>query len=327
MITATDLELRAGARILLHAATFRVAARRPDRPGRPQRRRQDHAARAGRRGRARRRHGRPPRRVGYLPQDPRTGDLDVLARDRVLSARGLDELLRRDGEDRRSSWPSADDDDPRTAAPLRPAGGPIHCRSAATRRRPRRPASARTSACPTGSWASRCARCPAASAAGSSWPGSCSRGAQTLLLDEPTNHLDADSIVWLRDFLQALRRRPRSSSATMSSLLDAVVNKVFHLDANRAELDLYNVGWKTYLEQRETDERRRKRERANAEKKAAALMRPGRQDAGQGDQGRRRAEHGPPGRAAAGRRWRRARAATRWPARGSRPRRRAAARR
>ena len=51
-----------------------------------------------------------------------------------------------------------------------------------------------------------------------------------------------------------------------------MVNKVWHLDANRAELDVYNVGWKTYLEQRETDERRRKRERANAEKKAGALM-------------------------------------------------------
>ena len=38
-----------------------------------------------------------------------------------------------------------------------------------------------------------------------------------------------------------------------------MVNKVFHLDANRAELDVYNVGWKAYLEQRETDERRRKR--------------------------------------------------------------------
>jgi ATPase subunit of ABC transporter with duplicated ATPase domains len=37
-------------------------------------------------------------------------------------------------------------------------------------------------------------------------------------------------------------------------------------------LDVYNVGWKTYLEQRENDERRRKRERANAEKKAATLM-------------------------------------------------------
>ena len=46
---------------------------------------------------------------------------------------------------------------------------------------------------------------------------------------------------------------------------------MFHLDANRAELDVYNVGWKAYLAQRETDERRRKRERANAEKQAAVL--------------------------------------------------------
>jgi ATPase subunit of ABC transporter with duplicated ATPase domains len=35
---------------------------------------------------------------------------------------------------------------------------------------------------------------------------------------------------------------------------------------------MYNLGWKAYLEQRETDERRRRRERANAEKKAGALM-------------------------------------------------------
>ncbi|HQK32578.1 MAG TPA: ATP-binding cassette domain-containing protein, partial [Phycicoccus sp.] len=55
-------------------------------------------------------------------------------------------------------------------------------------------------------------------------------------------------------------------------LLDVVVNKVFHLDANRAELDIYNLGWKAYLAQRETDERRRKRERANTEKKAAVLL-------------------------------------------------------
>ena len=67
-------------------------------------------------------------------------------------------------------------------------------------------------------------------------------------------------------------RAASSSSRHDVELLDAVVNKVFHLDANRGELDQYNLGWKAYLQQRETDERRRKRERANAEKKAAALM-------------------------------------------------------
>ena len=96
-------------------------------------------------------------------------------------------------------------------------------------------------------------------------------GAETLLLDEPTNHLDADSIAWLRDYLKGYQGGLVVISHDVE-LLDAVVNRVFHLDANRGELDLYNVGWKSYLQQRETDERRRKREYANAEKKAAALM-------------------------------------------------------
>ena len=33
--------------------------------------------------------------IGYLPQDPRTGDLDPLAKNRILSARGLDQVLKR----------------------------------------------------------------------------------------------------------------------------------------------------------------------------------------------------------------------------------------
>ena len=96
-------------------------------------------------------------------------------------------------------------------------------------------------------------------------------GAQTLLLDEPTNHLDADSVGWLRDYLKAYKGGLVIISHD-AAMLDTVVNRVFHLDANRAELDVYNVGWKPYLLQRETDERRRRRERLNAEKKASALM-------------------------------------------------------
>jgi ATPase subunit of ABC transporter with duplicated ATPase domains len=46
---------------------------------------------------------------------------------------------------------------------------------------------------------------------------------------------------------------------------------VFYLDANRSQIDVYNMGWKLYQQQREADEKRRKRERQNAEKKAAAL--------------------------------------------------------
>lgn len=56
------------------------------------------------------------------------------------------------------------------------------------------------------------------------------------------------------------------------ALLESVVNKVWFLDATRSVIDVYNLGWKAYLEARETDERRRRRERANAEKKAGALM-------------------------------------------------------
>src|SRR5881397_90798 len=68
MIVASEIELRAGARLLLESASFQVSAG-------------DRIGLVGRTG-----------AVGYLPQDPRTGNLDMLAIDRVLSARGLDEL-------------------------------------------------------------------------------------------------------------------------------------------------------------------------------------------------------------------------------------------
>src|SRR5437763_12449556 len=95
MLTVAGLELRAGARLLLEAATFRVAAG-------------DRIGLVGRNGagkttlckvlagEAMPAAGDVERTaaVGYLPQDPRTGDLDTIARDRVLSARGIDALLR-----------------------------------------------------------------------------------------------------------------------------------------------------------------------------------------------------------------------------------------
>ena len=96
-------------------------------------------------------------------------------------------------------------------------------------------------------------------------------GAETLLLDEPTNHLDADSIGWLRSYLQGYGGGLIVISHDVG-LLAATVNKVFHLDANRAELDVYAMDWKRYLQQRETDEKRRRRERMNAERKADQLM-------------------------------------------------------
>jgi ATPase subunit of ABC transporter with duplicated ATPase domains len=96
-------------------------------------------------------------------------------------------------------------------------------------------------------------------------------GHETLLLDEPTNHLDADSVIWLRTFLQNYAGGVVVITHD-TELLEATVNRIFYLDANRCVLDVYNMGWKRYLQQREADERRRKRERANAEKQADTLI-------------------------------------------------------
>ena len=54
-------------------------------------------------------------------------------------------------------------------------------------------------------------------------------------------------------------------------LLGETVNQVFYLDANRARIDIYRLGWRAYLEQREEDERRRRKEREGALRKAEQL--------------------------------------------------------
>jgi len=100
--------------------------------------------------------------------------------------------------------------------------------------------------------------------------GSGGRSGNTLLLDEPTNHLDADSITWLRGFLQSHEGGLVLISHDVELLAD-VVNRVWFLDAVRSEVDIYNMTWQRYLDARATDEQRRRRERANAEKKAGAL--------------------------------------------------------
>jgi ATPase subunit of ABC transporter with duplicated ATPase domains len=267
MIVASEIELRAGARLLLDGASFQVAAG-------------DRIGLVGRNGAGKttlakvlageaqpaagsvRRSGT----VGYLPQDPRTGDLDVMAIDRVLSARGLD-ILRADLRAAEAAMAGGD------AAAIRRYGRleerlavlggyaaesqaasitaslglpdrvlhqPLHTLSGGQRRRV------------------ELARILFG-------------GSETMLLDEPTNHLDADSVAWLRDHLKSYRGGLVVISHDVSLLAD-VVNKVFYLDAQRACLDIYNLGWHAYLQQRETDERRRRRERANAGRQAGALM-------------------------------------------------------
>ena len=270
MITAQHLEVRAGARLLMADVSFRVAAG-------------DKVGLVGRNGAGKTTltrilagEGQPASgqvlttgEVGYLPQDPRIGDPEVLALNRILSARGLDDVVRRlrEAEHQMSS------DDPavreramkrysRADAELH-AGGGYAAESEATQIAHSLGIEDRILAQPlrTLSGGQR-RRVELARILFS--------GAETLLLDEPTNHLDADSIVWLRDFLKS-----HSGGLVVIShdndLLEATVTRVLHLDANRAEIDVYNMGWKAYLTQRETDERRRKRERANAESKAKVL--------------------------------------------------------
>src|SRR5215217_5979202 len=208
--------------------------------------------------------------VGYLPQDPRTGDLDVLAKDRILSARGLDSVVERL---RRAELAMGDG-----SAEVRDKAMSAYARAEAE-------------LAAAGGYAAEAEAARIASSLGlpervlhqpiGTLSGGQRRrvelsrilfaGADTLLLDEPTNHLDADSIIWLRSFLQA---HPGGLLVIShdAGLLDSCVNKVFHLDANRAQLDIYAMDWKRYLSQRETDEKRRRRERQNAERKADQLM-------------------------------------------------------
>ncbi|NNG41089.1 ABC-F family ATP-binding cassette domain-containing protein [Flexivirga sp. ID2601S] len=271
MITAQGIELRAGSRILLENATFRVA------PG-------DRVGLVGRNGAGKTTltkvlagEGQPAAgtvtasgEVGYLPQDPRTGDLSMIARDRILSARGLDVVIR---DLRAAETAMADEDDERRERAMRryarldaeflgKGGYAAESEAASLASSLGLPARILDQPLQTLSGGQR-RRVELARILFS--------GAETLLLDEPTNHLDADSIVWLRDYLKTYSGGLIIISHDVE-MLDTVVTRVFHLDANRGELDLYNVGWKAYLQQRETDERRRRRERQNAEKKASALL-------------------------------------------------------
>ena len=104
--------------------------------------------------------------------------------------------------------------------------------------------------------------------------GALCRKSDVLLLDEPTNHLDADSIEWLRGYLKKYEGGFLVISHS-TELLDEVVNKVWHLDAQLGQIDMYSLGWKAYLHQRVVDEERRRREREVAEKKAERLMQQG----------------------------------------------------
>ena len=252
MIAVQNLELRAGARLLMEEVTFRID-------------KGDKIGLVGRNGAGKTTmtkvlagltlpaDGTVTRsgEIGYLPQDPKVDDMSQLARDRILSARGLDGVARKM---RQAQEDMASEDEAVRAKGLRRydrleaefiAGGGYAAESEAAvitsnLDLPERVLSQPLSTLSGG----QRRRVELARILFSN--------ADTMLLDEPTNHLDVDSIMWLRDFLK-----------NFSGGL---------LDANRCVIDQYNMGWKNYLAQREQDEHRRKRERANAQKKASALM-------------------------------------------------------
>jgi ATPase subunit of ABC transporter with duplicated ATPase domains len=208
--------------------------------------------------------------IGYLPQDPRAGDPEQLAMTRILNARGLGSIIERLNQ---AGLDMASDDEQ------------VH--DAAMRRYSRLQEQFESA----GGYAAESEAASIASNLGienrilqqplKTLSGGQRRrvelatilfsGADTLLLDEPTNHLDVDRVVWLRQFLKNYQGGLIVISHDVD-LVEDTVNKVFYLDANRQVIDIYNMGWKQYLKQREQDQERRKRERSIAEKKASVLQ-------------------------------------------------------
>ncbi|NLC97954.1 MAG: ABC-F family ATP-binding cassette domain-containing protein [Actinomycetales bacterium] len=272
MITVSNAELRFGARVLMSDVSFQVA-------------KGDKIGLVGRNGAGKTTltkmlagaGGEPSGgsitrsgEIGYLPQDPKTGDLTITARDRILSARGLDDAMRRL---RKAELEMASED-------------PVLAEDAM-----RRYSSADADFAAGGGYSAEAEAATISHALGlpdrvleqplSTLSGGQRRrielarilfsDADTMLLDEPTNHLDADSITWLRGFLKTYAGGLIIISHDVD-LVEETVNKVFYLDGNRATIDIYNMGWKNYLRQREADEVRRKREREITTKTAERLI-------------------------------------------------------
>jgi ATPase subunit of ABC transporter with duplicated ATPase domains len=270
VLSVQDLELRVGARLLMDEVTFRVD-------------RGDKIGLVGRNGAGKTTltktlagelapaAGKIDRtgEIGYLPQDPRSGNPEDLARTRILDARGLGTLLL--GMEQ-STLDMASTDDAVSAAAMKRYGNLEERFTALGGYAAEAEAASIASNL---SLPDRILSQPLSTLSG----GQRRRielarilfsGADTMLLDEPTNHLDADSVVWLRDFLKGYPGGLIVISHDLE-IVEETVNKVFYLDANRQTIDIYNMGWKNYIRQRASDEERRKKERVNAEKKAAVL--------------------------------------------------------
>ncbi len=208
--------------------------------------------------------------IGYLPQDPRSGNPEDLARTRILDARGLGQLLL--GMETAAIEMGSQDAAASESAMTR--YGRLQDRFLALGGYAAEAEAA--SIASNLSLPDRILEQPLSTLSG----GQRRRielarilfsGADTMLLDEPTNHLDADSVVWLRDYLRAFQGGLIVISHDIE-LVEETVNRVFYLDAQRTVIDVYNMNWKNYLRQRAADEERRKKERVNVEKKASVLQ-------------------------------------------------------
>ena len=271
MIAVTDLEIRIGARVLMSKVNFRVA-------------KGDKIGLVGRNGAGKTTitkilagDGQPDvgtveriGEIGYLPQDPRSGDPEELAKNRILNARGLGSILMELEQ---------------TALDMGSVDEAVYDKAM------RRYSVLEEQFQASGGYAAEAQAAAIASNLGlkehilaqplKTLSGGQRRrielarilfsNAETMILDEPTNHLDADSVIWLRDFLKSYPGGLIVISHDVD-LIGETVNRIFYLDAMRGVIDVYNMGWRNYLKQRESDEERRKRERANAEKTASTLQ-------------------------------------------------------
>ncbi|MSZ17258.1 MAG: ATP-binding cassette domain-containing protein, partial [Actinobacteria bacterium] len=242
MLSVKDLEITIGARTLMSEVSFRVAAG-------------DKVGLVGRNGAGKTTltkilagDGQPSKgqierqgEIGYLPQDPRSGDPEESARDRILNARGLGTLLKQMTETTEimASATGLESDKAmqkysKVEERFQAAGG-YAAEAAASAIASNLGIEERilSQALKTLSGGQR-RRIELARILFSD--------AQTMLLDEPTNHLDADSVVWLRDFLRAYQGGLIVISHDVE-LVETTVNRVFYLDANRQKIDVYNMGW------------------------------------------------------------------------------------
>ncbi|WP_298866998.1 ribosomal protection-like ABC-F family protein [Microbacterium sp.] len=271
MLAVHDLEIRVGARVLMSDVSFRVADG-------------DKIGLVGRNGAGKTTltkvlagdllpsEGKVTTsgELGYLPQDPRSGDPEMLARTRILDARGLGSLQL--GMSQASMNMASDDPKIAERAMRKFASFTERFESAGGYAAEAEAASIANNL----SLPDRILDQPLKTLSG----GQRRRielarilfsDAGTMILDEPTNHLDADSVVWLREFLKGYKGGLIVISHDVE-LVGETVNRVFYLDANRQVIDIYNMNWRNYQRQRVADEERRKKERANAEKKATQLQ-------------------------------------------------------